>query len=76
MHFTLIMDHLALKALEDKAVMKEKLLFRAKKITQYDFDMVYWAGKKTCGSQFLSIIYLIKFKSSAMTVSFFKSFQV
>ena len=41
MHFTVITDHLALKALKEKLVLTGRLLRRAEKLMEYNFDVVY-----------------------------------
>ena len=46
MHFTIKIDYKALKALKDKLIFPGKLLRRAKKIMEYDFNIVYLASSE------------------------------
>ena len=41
MHFTVITDHLAEKALKENLVLTGRLLRRAEKLMEYNFDVVY-----------------------------------
>ena len=59
MHFTVITDYLALKALKEKSVLTGRLLRRAEKLMEYNFDVVYQAGKEHAAPNFLSWIYLV-----------------
>ena len=63
MHFTVITDHLALKALKDKSVLTWRLLRRAEKLLEYNFDIVYRLGKENMIPDFLSRIYLVELTS-------------
>ena len=45
MHFTVITDHLALKALEDKFILTGRLLRRGEKLLDKNFDVIYCFGK-------------------------------
>ena len=58
MNFTIITDHSALKALKDKSILTGRLLRRAEKLLEYDFDVIYCAGKEHVVPDFLSRIYL------------------
>ena len=58
MNFTIITDYSALKALKDKPILTGCLLCRAEKLLEYDFDIIYCAGKKHVVPDFLSEIYL------------------
>ena len=60
MHFAVITDHFALKALKDKANLTGCLLIRADKLMEYDFDIVYRSGKENVVPDFLSRIYLVE----------------
>ena len=64
MQFTIITDHSALKVLKDKSLLTGRLLRRAEKLLEYDFDVIYWAGQEHVVSDFLSGVYLAE-----MTVS-------
>ena len=44
MQFTIITDHSALKALKDKSLLTGRLLQRAEKLLELDFNVIYWAG--------------------------------
>ena len=46
MHFTVITDYLALKELKNKSVLTGRLLSRAEKLLEYNFDVVYNSGKE------------------------------
>ena len=59
MHFTVVTDHLALKALNDKSVLTGQLLRRAEKVFKYDFDIVYRSGNDNVVPDFLLRIYLV-----------------
>ena len=63
MHFTVITDHSALKALIDKSVLTGCLLRRAEKLLEYDFDIVYRSGNKNVIPDFLSRTYLVELTS-------------
>ena len=63
MHFTVITDHSALKALKDKSVLTERLLRRAEKLLEYDFDVIYCSGRDNVVPDFLSRIYLVELTS-------------
>ena len=63
MHFTVITDHLALKALKDKSVLTGRLLRRAEMLLEYNFDIVYCSGSKNVIPDFLSRIYLVEMTS-------------
>ena len=63
MHFTVITDHLALKALKDKSVLTGRLLRRAEKLLEYNFNIVYRLGKENVIPDFLSRIYLVELTS-------------
>ena len=59
MYFTVITDHLALKALKDKAKLTDRLLQRAEKLIKYNFDIIYWAGLENIVCNFLSRMYVL-----------------
>ena len=63
MHFTVITDHLALKALKDKSVLTGLLLRRAEKLLEIDFDILYCSGNENVVPDFLSRIYLVELTS-------------
>ena len=63
MHFTVITDHLALKALKEKSVLTGCLLRRVEKLLEYDFDNVYRSGNENLVPDFLSRIYLVELTS-------------
>ena len=63
MHFTVITDHLALKALKDKSVLTGHLLRRAEKLLEYNFDIVYCSGNENVVPDFLLRIYLVELTS-------------
>ena len=63
MHFTVITDHSALKALKDKSVLTGRLLRRAEKLLEYDFDVIYCSGRDNVVPDFLSRIYLVELTS-------------
>ena len=58
MHFTVITDHSALKALCDKSNLTGRLQRRANKLMEHDFTIVYRPGKQNVVPDFLSCIYL------------------
>ena len=64
MQFTIIAEHSTLRACKDKSLLTGRLLQRAEKLLEYDFDVIYWAGQEQVVSDFLSRIYLAE-----MTVS-------
>ena len=64
MQFTVITDHSALKALKDKSLLTGRLLQRAEKLLEYDFDVIYWAGQEHVVPDFLSRIYLAEMSVS------------
>ena len=53
-HFTIITDHSALKAMKDKALLKGRLLRWAEFLAEYDYDIVYRAGKDNVVADYLS----------------------
>ena len=57
MHFTVIMDHSALKSLKGKSILTGRLLRRVEKLLEYNFDVVYRSGKENVVLDFLSKIY-------------------
>ena len=59
-----ITDHYAMKAFKDKSLLTGRLLGRAEKLLENDFDVIYWAGQEHVVPDFLSRIYLAE-----MTVS-------
>ena len=59
MHFIIITDYLALKALKDKLILIGRLLRRVEKLIEYDFNIVYWASSKNIILNFLSRIYVL-----------------
>ena len=63
MHFTVITDHLVLKVLKYKFILTGKLLRRAEKMLDYDFDSIYWPGKRNVVPNFLSRLYLVELTS-------------
>ena len=63
MHFTVITDHLALKALKDKSVLTGRLLRRAEKLLKYNFDIVYRSGNENVVPDFLLRLYLVELTS-------------
>ena len=64
MQFTVTTDHSALKALKDKSLLTCRLLQRAEKLLEYNFDVIYWAGQEHVVPNFLSIIYLAEMSVS------------
>ena len=64
MHFIVITDHSALKALKDKSVLTGRLLRRAEKLLEYDFDDIYRSGRDNIVPGFLSMIYLVELTPS------------
>ena len=64
MSFTVIIDHSALKALKDKSILTGRLLRRAEKLLEYDFDVAYCLGKKNVAPNFILIINLAKWSST------------
>ena len=64
MPFTIITDHSALKALKDKSLLTGRLLRRAEKLLEYDFDVIYRAGREHVVPDFLSRIYLAEMSVS------------
>ena len=58
MHFTVVTNHLALKALKEKSILTGRLLRKAEKLITYNFDIVYQAGKENVVPDSLSRIYL------------------
>ena len=60
MNFTIITDHSALKALKDKSLLTGRLLRRAKKLLEYDFNVLYQSGKEHVVPDFLSRLYLVE----------------
>ena len=56
MHFTVITDHLVLKALGDSLIATGMFLRRAKKLLEYNFVVVYQPGKENVVPGFLSRI--------------------
>ena len=63
MHFTVITDHSAIKALEDKSILTGRLLRRAEKLLEYNFDIIYKPGKDNIVPDSLSRIYLVELTS-------------
>ena len=63
MHFTVITDHSALKALRDKSILTGRLLRRAEKLLEYNFDIVCCSGKGNVVPYFLLRIYLVELNS-------------
>ena len=64
MNFTIIKDHSALKALKDKSLLTGRLLRRAKKLLEYDFDVIYQSGKEHVVPDFLSRLYLVEMSTA------------
>ena len=54
MHFLVITDHSALEALKNKSILTGRLLRRAEKLLEYNFDIIYCSGKDNVVSDFLS----------------------
>ena len=63
MHFIVITDHSALKALKGKSILTGRLLRRADKLLEYDFDVIYCSGRDNVVPDFLSRIYLVELTS-------------
>ena len=64
MHSTVITDRSALKALNDKSILTGRLLRRAEKLLEYNFDINYCSGKDNIVPNFMSRIYLMELTSS------------
>ena len=64
MNFTIIKDHSALKALKDKSLLTGRLLRRAEKLLEYDFDVIYQSGKEHVVPDFHSRLYLVEMSTA------------
>ena len=63
MHFAVITYHSDLKALKDKSILTGRLLRRAEKLLEYDFDVVYCSGRGNVFPDFLSRVYMVELTS-------------
>lgn len=54
MHFTIITDHNALKALKDKSSLEGRLMRWAEYLAEFDYDIIYRPGKDNIIPDFLS----------------------
>ena len=54
---------LSFESFKDKSILTGRLLRRAEKLLEYDFDIIYCSGKDSIVPDFLSRIYLVELTS-------------
>ena len=64
MQFTIITDHSLLEALKDKSLLRGRLLQRAEKFLENNFNVIFWVGQEYEVPNFLSKIYLAEMNVS------------
>jgi len=64
MHFTIITNHSALKAIKRKTILTGRLLRRAEKLMEHNFDIIYRSGSENIVPNFLPQIYVFSSNSN------------